>query len=66
MYDRDNRDYRDMAEGRYIRDRDRDREERSRRDKRDYERDIREIRNKRDDRDKSPSYRYENKKNIIK
>ena len=64
MYDRDNRDYRDMAEGRYIRDRDRDREERSRRDKRDYERDIREIRNKRDDRDKSPSYRYENKKRI--
>ena len=64
MYDRDNRDYRDMDEGRNIRDRDRDREERSRRDKRDYERDIREIRNKRDDRDKSPSYRYENKKRI--
>ena len=66
VYDRDNRDYRDMVEGRYIRDRDRDRdrEERSRRDKRDYERDIREIRNKRDDRDKSPSYRYENKKRI--
>ena len=64
IYDRDSRDYRDMVEGRYIRDRDRDREERSRRDKRDYERDIREIRNKRDDRDKSPSYRYENKKRI--
>ena len=60
IYDRDSRDYRDMVEGRYIR----DREERSRRDKRDYERDIREIRNKRDDRDKSPSYRYENKKRI--
>lgn len=66
IYDRDNRDYRDIVEGRYIRDRDRDRdrEDRSRRDKRDYERDIREIRNKRDDRDKSPSYRYENKKRI--
>jgi hypothetical protein len=64
IYDRDSRDYRDIVEGRYIRDRDRDREERSRRDKREYERDIREIRNKRDDRDKSPSYRYENKKRI--
>ena len=60
IYDRDSRDYRDMVEGRYIR----DREERSRRDKRDYERDIRDIRNKRDDRENSPSYRYENKKRI--
>ena len=60
IYDRDSRDYRDMVEGRYIR----DREERSRREKRDYERDIRDIRNKRDDRENSPSYRYENKKRI--
>ena len=60
IYDRDSRDYRDMVEGRYIR----DREERSRREKRDYERDIRDIRNKRDDRENSPSYRYENKKRV--